>query len=121
MAIDPGRNIGVAFVSRLGRLERASVITIAELARLDFPEGATILVGDGTGSQDVQAALRRLGRSYTIWPERDTSRQGRELYLRDHPPRGLARLLPRGLRAPSVPIDAYAAYALALHYLEKPL
>jgi hypothetical protein len=49
--------------------------------------------------------------------ERDTTLRARELWRRAEPPRGLARLLPPGLRSPPGPIDDYAAWAIALRYL----
>ncbi len=119
VALDPGRNLGVAFVSEGGALERHHVITLEELGRLDVPAGATVLVGDGTGSAAVVSALRRLGIEPTLVPEEGTTLEARALYFADHPPKGLARLVPRGLLSPPVPIDDYAAYAVALRWLAR--
>ncbi|HEX7021934.1 MAG TPA: hypothetical protein VF171_03685 [Trueperaceae bacterium] len=119
IGIDPGRNIGVAFVHEDGRLERSEIITAPELAALEVPTGVTVVVGHSTGSGDIQAALRGRGIPFVIVDERNTSLEARELYLRDHPPKGPMRLLPRGLWSPPRPIDDYAAYAIALRYLDQ--
>lgn len=121
VAFDPGRNIGVAFVTSAGELGFHRVLTLAQLGALSLPAGVTILVGDGTGSAKVQDVLRRRGFSYEVVDERGSSLAARSLYFRDHPPKGWQRLLPPGLRTPPELIDDYAAYALALAYLTKKL
>lgn len=117
VAFDPGKNLGVAFVAQDGKLERGLVLEPGELATLELPADATLLVGDGTGSAAVVAALSARGLSVELVGEKGTSLEGRELYFAAHPPRGLARLLPRGLLSPPVVIDDYAAYAIALRWL----
>ncbi len=117
IGIDPGRNVGVAFVHQDGRLERALVLTLDQLAALTIPLDATLVVGGGTGSKLAQAVLRRRNLAYIVLDERDTSLEAKSLYFRDHPPRGLRRLIPEGLWSPPRPIDDYAAYAIALRYL----
>jgi RNase H-fold protein (predicted Holliday junction resolvase) len=118
VAFDPGKNIGVAFVNPYGRLVYRAIISLEELKTLVIPTGTTVIVGDGTGSRAVQEVLRARALSFAVVDETDTSLQARELYFRHHPPRGLRRLLPQGMRAPARPIDDYAAYALALRYLK---
>lgn len=117
VGIDPGRNVGVAFVQPNGRLERALILTLDQLAELAIPLDATLVVGGGTGSKLVQALLRRRGLAFVVLDERGTSLEARSLYFDDHPPRGLKRLIPKGLWWPPRPIDDYAAYAIALRYL----
>ncbi len=119
VALDPGRNLGVAYVTPAGELERGLVIEPAALAELELPEAATILVGDGTGSREVLAALAARGVTAELVGERGTSLEGRDLYFAAHPPRGLARLVPRGLLSPPGPIDDYAAFAIALRWLGR--
>jgi hypothetical protein len=117
VALDPGRNIGVAFVTSAGELGFRRVLTLAQLGALPLPAEVTILVGDGTGSAKVQDALRRRGLSYEVVDERGSSLAARNLYFRDHPAKGWRRLVPPGMRTPPELIDDYAAYALALAYL----
>ncbi len=119
VALDPGRNIGVAFVSRNGALGFHDVLDSAKLSTLEFPAGSTVLVGDGTGSRTVQKLLATRGIQYEVVDEWGSSLTARKLYFHDQPPRGLQRLLPPGMRTPPGLIDDYAAYALALAYLNK--
>lgn len=118
IAFDPGRNIGVAYVSEVGELLQRAIVDLGAVKSLELPESAVLLIGNGTGSRALQDVFERLGRPYQLVPERDTSLEGRELYFRHHPPKGLTRFWPKGLRTPPVPIDDYAAYAIALRYLE---
>ncbi len=117
VALDPGKNLGVAFVTADGRLERGLVIEPHALADLDLPAGATVLVGDGTGSAAIVAALAERGVTALLVEETGTSLEGRELYFAANPPRGLRRLVPRGLLSPPTLVDDYAAYAIALRWL----
>lgn len=117
VALDPGRNLGVAYVRRDGGLEHALITDLGALGALELPPGAALVVGDGTGSAAVQEALRRRDAAFEVVDERHTTLAARRLYFRDHPPRGLARLLPEGLRSPPRPVDDYAAYAIALRWL----
>jgi len=119
MALDPGRNLGFALVDFRGHLLQGKVITLEALEVLEVPTGAMVVVGDGTGSGLVQEVLRRRGLAFRVIDEERTSLEARQLYFRDHRPRGLARLLPPGLRSPPRPIDDYAAYAIALRYLQE--
>lgn len=119
VAFDPGKNVGVAFVTSTGELTFHGVLSLTEVTTLPLPGGAHILVGDGTGSAKVQDLLRRRGLSYEVVDERGSSLAARSLYFRDHPPRGWRRLLPPGMRTPPELTDDYAAYALALAYLAK--
>lgn len=117
VAIDPGRHIGVAFVSLQGELGWHAITNLMGLRTLELPENATVIVGNGTGAQQVTAVLQTRGIKYQLVEERNTSLEARQLYFADHPPRGWQRLLPPGLRSPSVLIDDYAAYAIALRFL----
>ena len=119
VALDPGRNIGVAFVVRDGTLGFHTVMDLARLAELEFPPTATVLIGDGTGSDTVKELLTKRKIQYEIVDEWGSSLTARKLYFRDQPPKGLQRLLPQGMRTPPGLIDDYAAYALALAYLNK--
>ncbi len=117
VAFDPGRRVGVAWVAAGGGLLWSAVIAAEDLGRVAVPVGARIVLGDGTGSRALAAALRALGLHAEPVDERGTSEHARVLYWRRHPPRGVARLVPVGLRVPPRPIDDYAAYAIALRAL----
>ncbi|CAN5827547.1 hypothetical protein BH24DEI2_BH24DEI2_10200 [soil metagenome] len=117
IAFDPGRNIGVAHVGEDGRLLRCEILDFGALKKLAYPPDATLVVGDGTGSRAIQDVLVKLELEVVVVDEEGTTLEARGLYLRDYPPRGLNRLLPKGLWSPPRPIDDYAAYAIALRYL----
>ncbi|CAN5723443.1 hypothetical protein BH23DEI1_BH23DEI1_01650 [soil metagenome] len=114
IAIDPGKRIGVAWVAGDGRLVRHEVVDAATLASYAFPSEARVVVGDGTGSAAISDGLRDRGVVHELVDEYGTSEEARELYWRDHPPRGWWRLVPLGLRPPPRSLDDYAAYAIAL-------
>lgn len=117
VAFDPGRNLGVAYVSATGELLEHHVLAPKQLDGLRFPPGARVLVGDGTGSGQLVERLARLGIKAQLVPEEGTSLEARGLYYEKNQPRGWARLVPAGFRVPPVPIDDYAAYAIALRWL----
>lgn len=117
VAFDPGRNLGVAFVSEEGQLLSGRVLLPEQLGALEIPEGATVLVGNGTGSKELLGRLSERGVRVQLVPEEGTSLEARALYFQQNEPRWWARLVPYGLRSPSVPIDDYAAYAIALRWL----
>ncbi|WP_281745445.1 endonuclease [Thermanaerovibrio acidaminovorans] len=134
--IDPGRcKVGVAFGDRelrfslviprdrLGELIR--VLTQGDLEPLREyltygsipPEvhlSGSVFVGAGTGSGEVLEELRRAGVRFVPVPEAGSTLMARELYFRLHPPRGLGRLIPRGLRVPPRDVDDLAAWVIVL-------
>ena len=117
--IDPGRNLGVALVSADGALLEAYVLAPGDLERLVAlaRRARGVALGDGTGSAHVATALSRAGVEFVVVDERGTSLEARTLYFQRNPARGLLRLLPKGLRLPPAPADAYAAWAIALRVL----
>lgn len=117
VGVDPGRHIGLAWVDAHGRLLRSGLVELSELPGLVRPPAAVVALGDGTGSRAARTALEGAGHPVRLVDERHSSEEGRRLYFRDHPPRGLARLLPLGLRSPGRLVDDYAAYAIALRWL----
>lgn len=116
-AFDPGRNVGFALVDERGHAVRRAVLRLPEVARVPLPPDAEVVIGAGTGREALRQALQARGVTVTEVDERDTSLQGRALWRRHAPARGWARLLPPGLRAPREPIDAFAAWAIALRHL----
>ncbi|MDZ7705892.1 MAG: hypothetical protein U5L04_15570 [Trueperaceae bacterium] len=116
VGIDPGQKIGVAVVGE-GGLEHRCIVSLGVLEMLDFPPDATIVVGNGTGHETVVALLRERGLEPRLIDETNTTLEARDLYFAAHPPRGLARLLPKGLRIAPRPVDDYAAYAIVLRHL----
>ena len=118
IALDPGQNLGIAFVEEDGRLLWFEIITLEDLKTLDVPPSSTLVVGDGTGHEKVLQVLRERSLLYYVVDEVGTTLEAHTLYFKDHPPKGLLRFLPRGLWAAPRNLDDYAAYAIALRYLE---
>jgi len=118
---------GYAVVSPHG--ERVSIEIVpaeklVERVEADVLAGvAMVCVGDATRSDKVVEMLRR------TWPalpialvdERNTSLEARRRYYEDHPPRGLLRLIPRGLLVPKAQLDGYAALLIIERYLSSRL
>ena len=129
LAIDPGRvKCGVAVVQNDKTVLHQEVIpshpqtlmaALLHLARTFAPQ--TVIVGDGTHSEAVMEAVRVALPHVTPLPvpESYTSERARKRYLQANPPKGLARLLPLGLRTPNVPYDDYVAILLAEDFLQN--
>jgi hypothetical protein len=125
IAVDPGREkCGVAVVDESGELLDKFVVATASLVGalkhcLEEYETCRLVVGDGTGSRDVQTAIAEAlpALSLHIVSEEHTSERGLELWRDVQPPRGWRRLLPRSFRFPVRPIDDFAAWILAQDYL----
>jgi RNase H-fold protein (predicted Holliday junction resolvase) len=125
LAVDPGREkCGVAVVDRRdGVLARGVVPTsvIEEVVRpwVGAHRPSVLLLGKGTGLQQIRAAVRDLGVRVEVVPETNTTRRARARYFAEHPPRGWRRLIPLGLQTPPVPVDDYAAVLIAEDYLSS--
>jgi RNase H-fold protein (predicted Holliday junction resolvase) len=127
LAVDPGRSkCGIAVVDAAGTVLYREVVTtsaatavIQNLAESYYP--VALVVGDGTGAQAVHASLTALEPSIPVIKvdERHTSEEARRLYLVNHPPRGLRRLIPSGLRVPDEPYDDYVAVILARRWWQS--
>ncbi len=127
VAVDPGRQkTGIAVVRADGGCDHRQVVPTAEapvLARrlLAEHEAEAVVVGDRTGSSPmVQELLAEPAVALVLVDEHRSTEEGRRLYLDTVPARGWSRLLPRGLRAPSGPIDDYAAWVLGRRYFDGP-
>ena len=72
IAVDPGKNLGVAWVSQEGTLLRHEIVTLADLETLEL-SSATIIVGDGTGTVAVQKILKTRGLDFVVVDEEGTT------------------------------------------------
>ncbi len=127
LAIDPGREKnGVAVVSAAGQVLCQSVVEtgrlVAHLKELLARHAVTVIViGNRTGGRKLSQHLRALGleenRAIVSVDEDYSTEEGRRLYWRENPPRGLRRFLPTSLQVPPRPIDDYVARILAARYL----
>lgn len=122
LAIDPGREkCGVA-VCEPGRVLHHAIVPAAEVGQrvqewVRSYRVEAVLLGDRTGSRDVQGQLADLPVPVVAVDERGSTLAARQRYFQDRPPRGWRRLLPRSFQVPPEPYDDYAAMVLAEAYL----
>lgn len=127
LAIDPGREkCGIAVCSPDGKLLRQAVAgtdrlpeAVEEALSAHFCQ--VCVLGKGTGSDEIkQTLVSRFAPTLRIVEieEAGTTLLARGLYFKQNPPRGLQKLLPAGMRVPRGPVDGYAAWAIALKYLD---
>jgi len=125
LAVDPGtEKCGLAVASAEGDAQHLDIVATPELgaaaaALVREYHIDVIVLGNRTGAR---AAARTLSAAcpaaqIVFVDEHMSTLRARERYFRDNPPRGLARLLPRGLRVPPEPHDQYVALILAEEYL----
>ena len=122
LAIDPGRDkCGIAVLSPQGDVLLYEIVPtgaletrVSELAAEYAPR---IIMGDGTTSAAAKARIEAQVGAVTLVDEYRTTEEGRRLYWAENPPRGWRRLVPRGLLTPAVPVDDFAAVALARRFL----
>lgn len=81
----------------------------------------TIVMGDQTTSKSWKQKIEQLNLSLPIFlvDERYSSLEARDRYWQMYPPKGLDRLIPKGLREPPRPIDDLVAILLIERYLAK--
>lgn len=127
LGFDPGRlKCGLA-VMGLDRVlfHRSVVASEAVLSTIEELQGqypiSLIVMGDQTSAQDWQEKLTQLTEPLRVVliDERYSSLEARDRYWQLHPPQGWQKLLPQGLRQPSVPIDDIVAMLLIERYLNR--
>lgn len=122
LAIDPGRDkCGIAVLSPQGDVLLHEIVPTAALetrvSELAAEYAPRIIMGDGTTSAATKARIEAQVGAVTLVDEYRTTEEGRRLYWAENPPRGWRRLVPRGLLTPTVPVDDFAAVALARRFL----
>lgn len=128
LALDPGKDkTGIALVEEDGSLVEKKVVPTKELlqtiSRWIERNPRLIVMGNGTKhkemKQTVEELLKEMGSSLSVdlVNEKYTTEMGEAWYKRDHPAKGLARLIPSGMRSVPVPIDDYVAWIIGLIYL----
>lgn len=131
LAADPGsEKTGMAVVEEDGSLVEKKVIRTKEFEKeaedllSSYPVSAFIM-GNGTHHKEIQkradAVLEKMGLSFRtiLVDEKYTTEMGEQWYWKDHPAKGLARLIPKGMRTVPVPIDDYVAWIIGCIYLGK--
>lgn len=127
LGFDPGRQkCGLAVMGLDRNLFYRSVVaadevlsTIEQLQQ-QYPI-SLIVMGDQTSADEWKETLTQLAAPLRVVlvDERYSSLEARDRYWQIHPPQGLQRLLPQGLRQPSVPIDDIVAMLLIERYLNR--
>jgi len=125
LAIDPGREkCGLALVTDKGVLHKEVVpredvsLIVAHIAA-ERPVDK-IIIGSGTGGGRLAEDLRASAAiPIELVDETLSSRRARDRFFKDNPPRGIRRLIPRGLLTPDRPYDDYVAIILAEDYLSR--
>jgi RNase H-fold protein (predicted Holliday junction resolvase) len=127
LGFDPGRQkCGIAVMGLDRQLFHRSVVPSEQVLRAiaalqaQYPI-SVIVMGDQTGSRDWKDQLTQLSEplKVVLVDERYSSLEARDRYWQLHPPKGLQRLLPEGLRQPPVPIDDVVAILLIERYLNQ--
>lgn len=128
-AIDPGKDkTGVALVEEDGSLIEKKVVPTKHFEEAIAPmvTGKLIsacVMGNGTRHQVMEKRMNQFLKdhdmlvSVTLVDEKYTTEMGEQWYWKDHPARGLARLIPKGMRTVPVPIDDYVAWIIGCIYL----
>ncbi len=99
-------------------LEEKEYSFLRETLREGDPEYGALLqkkrifLGTGTGSRDFARIFEDLGCPFVWGEESFTTLEARKVYWELHPPRGIKRLLPRGLLLPPRPLDDLAAWCI---------
>jgi RNase H-fold protein (predicted Holliday junction resolvase) len=125
LGVDPGRvKAGFALLDGGGTVLAAGVVPVSGL--LERLRGAiaehtvvALALGRGTNAGAFIERLGALGVPIQLVDEFETTREARELYFAEHPPRGWRRLVPLGLQLPPRPVDDYAAILIARRFLAR--
>lgn len=131
LAADPGsEKTGMAVVEEDGSLVIKKVIRTKEFEKeaedlLSSHPVSAFIMGNGTHHKEIQkradAVLEKMGLPFRtiLVDEKYTTEMGEQWYWKDHPAKGLSRLIPKGMRTVPVPIDDYGAWIIGCIYLGK--
>ncbi|MFZ9228305.1 MAG: resolvase [Prochlorococcaceae cyanobacterium] len=127
-ALDPGRSkCGLVRTdAQQLRIEEACIVSPADALALLATwqqQGllSSVVLGNGTGSQQWRTKLIELGLAVAMVDERGSTLAARGRYWQLWPPRGWQRLLPAGLRLPPRDLDDLAAQLLLEQQLQRQL
>lgn len=128
LGFDPGKSkCGLAVMGVDRRLHYHQVVNatdaIAAIESLQqqFPVSLLVMGNQTTAKQWKQKLATELPDPLRIIlvDERYSTLQARDRYWQMYPPKGLYRLMPKGLRTPTRPIDDIVAILLIERYLER--
>ena len=130
-AIDPGsKKTGVAVLKEDGTLlSKAIVHTTALEAEmvdlLNHYDIKTIVMGNGTHHEELQRRVEQAAGAagyhiaVQLVNEKYTTEMGQKRYWREHPLKGLSRLIPVSFRTVPEPVDDYVAWIIGEIYLGR--
>jgi len=127
LGFDPGRQkCGLAVMGLDRNLFYRSVVAAEDVLKVieqlqqQYPI-SLIVMGDQTAAHDWKETLTQLSDPLRVVmvDERYSSLEARDRYWQLHPPKGWQRLLPKGLRQPTVPVDDIVAMLLIERYLSR--
>ncbi|MDJ0592665.1 MAG: pre-16S rRNA-processing nuclease YqgF [Pleurocapsa sp. MO_226.B13] len=126
LGFDPGRDkCGLAIMNRQKQIVDRQIIdsdkAIAKIQQLCQEYAVNLIViGDGTTSatwcEQIKSSLTPEVPIVTV-NEKNSTLEARDRYWTYHPPRGLQRIIPQGLRVPPRPVDDIVAILLIERYL----
>ncbi|MBW4646316.1 MAG: pre-16S rRNA-processing nuclease YqgF [Goleter apudmare HA4340-LM2] len=128
LGFDPGRDkCGVAVMGLDRQLHYHEVVLAAgaiatiEALRQKFPISLVVMGNQTTAKQWKQQLNQELGNAFNIIlvDERYTTLEARDRYWQMYPPKGITKLLPKGMRQPPRPIDDIVAILLIERYLNR--
>lgn len=130
LAIDPGNDkTGIALLSQEGLLvARAIIQTVSfdqEVSNVlaMCPGVESIVCGNGTNHRRLYPQVQALAKSRNLpcylADESHTTEEAKKLYWVLHPPKGLKRLLPKGMLVPPEPVDDITAYVIGKRWLAQ--
>ena len=131
LAIDPGsEKTGMALVSEEGDCLLKKIVSTNRLeteisAALQGKTPRVIAVGNGTHHEEIKTRLelylliKDKKIPIALVNEKYTTEMGEARWKQDHPAKGLAKLIPKGLRSVKEPVDDYVAWIIGQIYLGK--
>lgn len=127
LAVDPGSSkCGLAVLDDSGSVLFKKVLPTSSISEEITPlltsfSPLCVIIGNGTCFKRLKEQLLELCKlPICTIDEKHTTEEARKRYFVENPPRGLAKLIPKGMLLPPVPYDDYAAILLAERYFKIP-
>ena len=128
LGFDPGRDkCGVAVMGldrqiRFNQVVEADVVlkTIHQICQ-DFPISVCVMGNQTTSKEWGEKLTGSLSDAVRLFKvdERNSSLEARDRYWDLYPPKGLQKLIPKGMRVPPRPVDDIVAVILIERYLSR--
>lgn len=130
LAIDPGNDkTGLALLSDNGSLVARTIIASHNLEENvsaiyhEYPSISRLVCGNGTNHRHLYPKLEALAHLWSLpislVNEAHTTEEAKRLYWVLNPPKGLRRLVPKGMLVPPEPVDDITAYVIGRRWLQE--